>query len=86
MFYRAERGDVNRLSPTDEVSVYGGMDMEMKGSRQCKGKTKFSTHGSRLLQRVLALFGPTKYSLGGVRFWRLLLSFGAAGSQERDQP
>ena len=26
--------------------------------------------------------GPTKYTLGGVRFWRLLPSFGAAGSQE----
>lgn len=80
---RAELGDVNRFSRRDEVIAYGGMDIEIKESGQWKGKAQLSKRGSGLVRRVLALFGPTKYSLGGVRFWCLLPSFGAAGSQER---
>jgi len=80
---RAELGDMNRFSRTDQVIAYGGMDIEIKESGQWKGKAKLSKHGSGLVRRVLALFGAPKYSLGRVCFWRLLPSFGAAGPQER---
>ncbi len=83
---RAELGDVNRLSRTDEVMAYGGMDIEIKESGQWKGKAKLSKHGSGLVRRVLALFGAPKYSPGGVRFWRLLPSSGAAEPRGLDQP
>jgi transposase len=80
---RAELGEVNRFSRTDEVIAYGGMDVEIKESGQWKGKAKLSKRGSGLVRRVLALFGDPKYSPGGVPFWCLLPSFGAAGPQER---
>jgi transposase len=83
---RAELGDVNRFSRTDEVIAYGGMDIEIKESGQWKGKAKLSKRGSGLLRRVLALFGDWEYSLGGIPFWCLLPSFGAAGSRGLGQP
>jgi len=83
---RAELGDVHRFSRTDQVIAYGGMDSAIKESGQWKGKAKLSKRGSGWVRRVLALFGAPKYSLGGIRFWRLLPSFGAAGSRGVDQP
>jgi len=50
---RAELGDVQRFSRTDEVIAYGGMDIEIKESGRWKGKAKLSKHGSGLLRRVL---------------------------------
>ena len=64
----------------------GGMDIEIKESGQWEGKAKFSKRGSGLLRRVSLLFGDPKYSLGGIPFWCLLPSFGAAGSREKGQP
>ncbi len=83
---RAKLGDVNRLSRTDEVIAYRGMDIEIKESGQWKGKAKRVLAWSGLVRRVLALFGTPKYSPGGVGFWRLLPSFGAAGPRGLDQP
>ena len=50
---RAELGDVQRFSRTDEVIAYGGMDIEIKESGLWKGKAKLSKRGSGLLRRVL---------------------------------
>jgi transposase len=50
---RAELGDVQRFSRTDEVIAYGGMDIQIKESGLWKGKAKLSKHGSGLLRRVL---------------------------------
>jgi len=52
---RAELGDVNRFSRTDEVIAYGGMDIEIKESGLWKGKAKLSKRGSGLLRRMLYL-------------------------------
>jgi transposase len=43
---RAELGDVQRFSRTDEVIAYGGMDIEIKESGLWKGKAKLSKRGS----------------------------------------
>ncbi len=50
---RAELGDVQRFSRTDEVIAYGGMDIEIKESGLWKGQAKLSKRGSGLLRRVL---------------------------------
>jgi len=50
---RAELGDVQRFSRTDEVIAYGGMDIEIKESGLWKGKAKLSKRGSGLVRRVL---------------------------------
>src|SRR5256714_6354150 len=50
---RAELGDVQRFSRTDEVIAYGGMDIEIKESGLWKGKAKLSKRGSGLLRRML---------------------------------
>jgi len=50
---RAELGDVQRFSRTDEVIAYGGMDIEIYESGLWKGKAKLSKRGSGLLRRVL---------------------------------
>jgi transposase len=50
---RAELGDVQRFSRTDEVIAYAGMDIEIKESGLWKGKAKLSKRGSGLLRRVL---------------------------------
>jgi len=50
---RAELGDVQRFSRTDEVIAYGGMDIQIKESGLWKGKAKLSKRGSGLLRRVL---------------------------------
>src|SRR5437588_2049196 len=50
---RAELGDVQRFSRTDEVIAYGGMDIAIKESGLWKGKAKLSKRGSGLLRRVL---------------------------------
>jgi transposase len=50
---RAELGDVQRFSRTDEVIAYGGMDIEIKESGLWKGQAKLSKRGSGLLRRML---------------------------------
>src|SRR2546421_12163795 len=50
---RAELGDVQRFSRTDEVIAYGGMDIEIKESGHRIGKAKLSKRGSGLLRRML---------------------------------
>jgi transposase len=50
---RAELGDMQRFTRTDEVIAYGGMDIEIKESGKWKGKAKLSKHGSGLLRRML---------------------------------
>ncbi|GHO54431.1 transposase [Ktedonobacter robiniae] len=52
---RAELGDIQRFSRTDEVIAYGGMDIEIKESGLWKGKAKLSKRGSGLLRRVLSM-------------------------------
>ena len=65
---RAELGDVNRFSRTDEVIAYGGMDIEIKESGQWKGKAKLSKRGSGLLRRVLYLAAIRSIHLEGSPF------------------
>lgn len=50
---RAGLGDVNRFSRTDEMIVYGGMDIEIKESGKWKGKAKLSKRGRGLFRRML---------------------------------
>jgi transposase len=50
---RAELGDVQQFTRTEEVIAYGGMDSEIKESGLWKGKAKLSKHGSGFLRRVL---------------------------------
>jgi len=52
---RAELGDMQRFTRTDEVIAYGGLDIEIKESGLWKGKAKLSKHGSGLLRRMLYL-------------------------------
>ncbi len=80
---RAELGDVQRFSRTDEVIAYGGMDIEIKESGL----------GSRQSQTVqtrqwLAATGPLHdraalHPSGRFGLWRLLSAPGGARSQER---
>jgi transposase len=50
---RAELGDVQRFSRTDEVIAYEDMDIKIKESGLWKGQAKLSKRGSGLLRRVL---------------------------------
>jgi transposase len=43
---RAELGDVDRLTRTDQVIAYGGLDIEIKESGRGFGKAKLSKRGS----------------------------------------
>jgi len=52
---RAELGDMQRFTRTDEVIAYGGLDIEIKESGLWKGKAKLSKRGSGLLRRMLYL-------------------------------
>jgi transposase len=65
---RAELGDVNRFSRTDQVIAYGGMDIEIKESGQWKGKAKLSKRGSGLVRRVLYLAALRSIHLEGSAF------------------
>lgn len=65
---RAELGDVNRFSRTDQVIAYGGMDIEIKESGQWKGKAKLSKRGSGLVRRVLYLAAIRSIHLEGSAF------------------
>jgi transposase len=65
---RAELGDVQRFTRTDEVIAYGGMDIEIKESGQWKGKAKLSKRGSGLLRRMLYMAALRSISLEGSAF------------------
>jgi len=65
---RAELGDVNRFSRTDEVIAYGDMDIEIKESGQWKGKAKLSKRGSGLVRQVLYLAALRSIHLEGSAF------------------
>lgn len=52
---RAELGDVQRFTRTDEVVAYVGLDIEIKESGKWKGQSKLSKQGSGLLRRMLYL-------------------------------
>lgn len=52
---RAELGDVQRFTRTDEVVAYAGLDIEIKESGRWKGESKLSKRGSGLLRRMLYL-------------------------------
>jgi transposase len=73
---RAELGDVQRFSRTDEVIAYGGMDIAIKESGLWKGKAKLSKRGSGLLRRVLYMSAlrciHRKDSAFGVYYQRLV--------------
>jgi hypothetical protein len=73
---RAELGDVQRFSRTDEVIAYGGMDIQIKESGLWKGKAKLSKRGSGLLRRVLYMTAlrciHRKDSAFGVYYQRLV--------------
>ncbi len=65
---RAELGDVQRFTRTDEVIAYGGMDIEIKESGLWKGKAKLSKRGSGLLRRMLYLAALRSIHLEGSPF------------------
>src|SRR6266699_1238685 len=65
---RAELGDVQRFTRTDEVIAYGGMDIEIKESGLWKGKAKLSKRGSGLLRRMLYMAALRSISLEGSAF------------------
>jgi len=65
---RAELGDMNRFSRTDQVIAYGGMDIEIKESGQWKGKAKLSKRGSGLVRQVLYLAALRSIHLEGSAF------------------
>jgi transposase len=65
---RAELGDVQRFTRTDEVIAYGGMDIEIKESGLWKGKAKLSKRGSGLLRRMLYMAALRSISLEGSVF------------------
>src|SRR5438034_1755336 len=65
---RAELGDVQRFTRTDEVIAYGGMDIEIKESGLWKGKAKLSKQGSGLLRRMLYLAALRSIHLEGSAF------------------
>jgi transposase len=52
---RAELGEVDRFSCTDQAVAYAGMDIEIKESGKLKGKAKLSKRGSGLLRQILYL-------------------------------
>src|SRR5258708_30742113 len=60
---RAELGDMQRFTRTDEVIAYGGMDIAIKESGLWKGKAKLSKHGSGLLRRMLYMAALRSISL-----------------------
>jgi transposase len=80
---RAELGDVQRFSRTDEVIAYGGMDIEIKESGLWKGKAKLSKRGSGLVRRMLYMAALRSISDDRFGLWRLLSAPGGAWSQER---
>src|SRR6266699_1358388 len=65
---RAELGDMQRFTRTDEVIAYGGLDIEIKESGLWKGKAKLSKHGSGLLRRMLYLAALRSIHLEGSAF------------------
>ena len=83
---RAELGDMQRFTRTDEVIAYGGMDIEIKESGKWKGKANLSKHGSGLLRRMLSPFSSAQHSPGRLGFRNLLSPPGRAWPQERFGP
>lgn len=65
---RAELGDMQRFTRTDEVIAYGGMDIEIKESGKWKGKAKLSKHRNGLLRRMLYLAAVRSIHLEGSAF------------------
>jgi transposase len=65
---RAELGEVDRFTRTDQVMAYGGLDIEIKESGLWKGKAKLSKRGSGLLRRVLYLAAIRSIHLKGSPF------------------
>jgi transposase len=65
---RAELGDVDRFTRTDQAIAYGGLDIEIKESGLWKGKAKLSKRGSGLLRRMLYLAALRSIHLEGSAF------------------
>ena len=65
---RAELGEVDRFTRTDQVIAYGGLDIEIKESGLWKGKAKLSKRGSGLLRRVLYMAAIRSIHLKGSAF------------------
>ena len=80
---RAEVGDVQRFSRTDEVIAYGGMDIQIKESGLWKGKAKLSKRGSGPALAGPLYDGFALHSSGRFGLWCLLSAFGGARSQDR---
>jgi transposase len=79
---RAELGEVNRFTCTDQTVAYTGMDIEIKESGKFKGKAKLSRRGSGLLRQILSFLRHPQYSSAGFRLWSLLSSPGGARIEE----
>jgi len=65
---RAELGEVDRFSCTDQAVAYAGMDIEIKESGKLKGKAKLSKRGSGLLRQILYLAAIRSIHLEGSAF------------------
>ena len=65
---RAELGEVNRFTRTDQAVAYAGMDIEIKESGKFKGKAKLSKRGSGLLRQILYLAAIRSIHLEGSAF------------------
>jgi transposase len=65
---RAELGDLERFTRTDQVIAYAGMDVQIKESGLWKGQAKLSKRGSGLLRQVLYLAALRSIHLNGSAF------------------
>ena len=79
---RAELGEVDRFTHTDQAVAYAGMDIKIKERGQWKGKAKRSKQGSGLLRQILSPFRSAQYSPGRLRLRGIVSSSGRARVEE----
>jgi transposase len=65
---RAELGEVERFTRTDQVIAYAGLDIQIKESGLWKGQAKLSKRGSGLLRHMLYVAALRSIHLEGSAF------------------
>jgi Transposase IS116/IS110/IS902 family len=71
-----------RITRTDQVVAYAGLDIEVKQSGKWKGQAKLSKRGSGRLRRILAPFSHPPHAPTCIRLWSLLSSVSRPGQEK----